>query len=75
MGLGTKYLGIGSTASTTYYEPFDVARRFQTVDHMLGGRAAWNVVTTAYAKSAAVFGRQLGDLAGGQPDMDARAAH
>src|SRR6476661_1500846 len=39
MGFGTKYLGIGATASTTYYEPFDVARRFQTVDHMLGGRA------------------------------------
>src|SRR5262249_50283483 len=31
---------------TTYFEPFDVARRFQTLDLMTGGRAAWNVVTS-----------------------------
>jgi FMN-dependent oxidoreductase (nitrilotriacetate monooxygenase family) len=59
MGLGTKYLGIGSTASTTYYEPFDVARRFQTVDHMIGGRAAWNVVTSVNDGEAHNMGRDV----------------
>lgn len=57
MGFGTRYLGLGSTASTTYYEPFDVARRFQTVDHMLGGRAAWNVVTSVNDAEAQNMGR------------------
>ncbi len=59
MGFGTKYLGIGSTASTTYYEPFDVARRFQTVDHMIGGRAAWNVVTSVNDGEAHNMGREV----------------
>ena len=59
MGFGTKYLGIGSTASTTYYEPFDVARRFQTVDHMIGGRAAWNVVTSVNDGEAHDMGRAV----------------
>jgi len=59
MGFGTKHLGIGSTASTTYYEPFDVARRFQTVDHMIGGRAAWNVVTSVNDGEAHNMGRDV----------------
>jgi FMN-dependent oxidoreductase (nitrilotriacetate monooxygenase family) len=59
MGFGTKHLGIGATASTTYYEPFDVARRFQTVDHMLGGRAAWNVVTSVNDGEAQNMGRDV----------------
>jgi FMN-dependent oxidoreductase (nitrilotriacetate monooxygenase family) len=46
MGMATHKLGLGSTASTTYYEPFDVARRFATLDLMSNGRAAWNVVTS-----------------------------
>ena len=46
MGMATTKLGLGSTASTTYYEPFDVARRFATLDLMSGGRAGWNVVTS-----------------------------
>src|ERR1044072_8657761 len=46
MGMATTKLGLGSTCSTTYYEPFDVARRFATLDLMTGGRAAWNVVTS-----------------------------
>jgi FMN-dependent oxidoreductase (nitrilotriacetate monooxygenase family) len=46
MGMATKYLGLGSTYSTTYYEPFHVARVFATLDLMTGGRAAWNVVTS-----------------------------
>ncbi len=42
----TERLGLGATCSTTYYEPFHVARLFQTVDLMTGGRAAWNIVTS-----------------------------
>ena len=59
MGFGTKYMGIGATGSTTYYEPFDVARRFQTVDHMIGGRAAWNVVTSVNDGEAHNMGREM----------------
>jgi alkanesulfonate monooxygenase SsuD/methylene tetrahydromethanopterin reductase-like flavin-dependent oxidoreductase (luciferase family) len=46
MGMVTEKLGLASTGSTTYFEPFDVARRFATLDLMTGGRAAWNVVTS-----------------------------
>jgi FMN-dependent oxidoreductase (nitrilotriacetate monooxygenase family) len=46
MAMVTDKLGLASTCSTTYYEPFDVARRFATLDLMSGGRAAWNVVTS-----------------------------
>jgi FMN-dependent oxidoreductase (nitrilotriacetate monooxygenase family) len=56
--MGTSRLGLAATASTTYAEPYHIARGFASLDHLSGGRAAWNVVTTAYAKSAAVFGRQ-----------------
>lgn len=58
LAMGTSRLGLAATASTTYAEPYHVARAFASLDHLSGGRAAWNVVTTAYAKSAAVFGRQ-----------------
>lgn len=56
MGLATRRLGIGVTCSTTYYEPFHVARLFATVDLLLGGRAAWNVVTSLNDSEAANFG-------------------
>ena len=46
MGMVTKNLGLGSTYSTTYYQPFHVARVMATLDLMVGGRAAWNVVTS-----------------------------
>jgi FMN-dependent oxidoreductase (nitrilotriacetate monooxygenase family) len=46
MGMATKRLGLGATRSTTYYEPFDVARTFATLDLMTEGRTAWNVVTS-----------------------------
>src|SRR6266702_6488274 len=46
MGMVTEKLGLASTGSTTYFEPFDVARRFASLDLMTGGRAAWNVVTS-----------------------------
>lgn len=56
MGLATKQLGIGVTYSTTYYEPFHIARVFATMDLLLGGRAAWNVVTSLNDSEAANFG-------------------
>jgi FMN-dependent oxidoreductase (nitrilotriacetate monooxygenase family) len=57
MGMATKRLGLGATASTTYYEPFHVARQFATVDHLTGGRAAWNVVTSLNDGEAMNMGR------------------
>jgi FMN-dependent oxidoreductase (nitrilotriacetate monooxygenase family) len=56
LGLATRHLGVGVTYSTTYYEPFHVARVFATVDLLLGGRAAWNVVTSLNDSEAANFG-------------------
>lgn len=55
MGLATQHLGIGGTYSTTYYEPFHVARVFATLDLMIGGRAAWNVVTSLNNSEALNF--------------------
>ena len=55
MGLATKNLGLGGTYSTTYYEPFHVARTFATLDLMLGGRTAWNVVTSLNNSEAKNF--------------------
>lgn len=42
----TEHIGLGATYSTTYYSPFHVARTFGTLDHVTGGRAAWNIVTS-----------------------------
>ncbi|RRV10203.1 LLM class flavin-dependent oxidoreductase [Pseudomonas sp. v388] len=52
----TGRIGLAATASTTYGEPYTVARQFGTLDHISQGRAAWNVVTTGY-DSAANFSR------------------
>jgi FMN-dependent oxidoreductase (nitrilotriacetate monooxygenase family) len=57
MASATKRLGIGATCSTTYYEPFHVARMFQTVDLMTKGRAAWNVVTSVNDNEARNMGK------------------
>jgi FMN-dependent oxidoreductase (nitrilotriacetate monooxygenase family) len=57
MGMATTRLGLGVTYSTTYYEPFHVARLFATMDLMLKGRAAWNIVTSLNSAEAANFGR------------------
>jgi FMN-dependent oxidoreductase (nitrilotriacetate monooxygenase family) len=57
LAMTTTHLGLGATASTTYGDPFSVARAFASLDHISGGRAAWNAVTTANAVSAANFGR------------------
>lgn len=55
----TSRLGLGATYSTTYHAPFHVARTFATLDHLSGGRAAWNVVTSVNDGEAQNFGVDL----------------
>ena len=57
IGAVTSRIGLGITYSTTYYEPFHVARLFATLDLMTRGRAAWNVVTSLNNSEAENFGR------------------
>ena len=57
MAMVTTHLGLGATYSTTYYEPFHVARVFATVDLMTHGRAGWNVVTSVNDNEARNMGR------------------
>jgi FMN-dependent oxidoreductase (nitrilotriacetate monooxygenase family) len=52
----TERIGLIATASTTYNDPYNLARRFASVDHVSGGRAGWNVVTTAGPDAARNFG-------------------
>jgi FMN-dependent oxidoreductase (nitrilotriacetate monooxygenase family) len=52
----TSHIGLGATYSTTYYAPFHVARTFATLDHISGGRAAWNIVTSVNDSEARNFG-------------------
>ena len=53
----TVHIGLGATASTTYSEPFTVARAFASLDHLSAGRAAWNAVTSSSPDGASNFGR------------------
>jgi FMN-dependent oxidoreductase (nitrilotriacetate monooxygenase family) len=53
----TTHLGLGATASTSYNEPYNVARYFASLDHLSGGRAAWNAVTSSNPRAAPNFGR------------------
>ena len=53
----TEHIGLIATASTTYEEPYHVARRFASLDHISGGRAGWNLVTTSNPDSARNFGQ------------------
>jgi FMN-dependent oxidoreductase (nitrilotriacetate monooxygenase family) len=52
----TRNIGLISTATTTYNEPYNVARRFATIDHISGGRAGWNLVTSQVEDEAGNFG-------------------
>lgn len=56
MAAVTERLGLGATVSTTYYPPFHIARLFATLDHLSGGRVAWNVVTSVGSAEAQNFG-------------------
>jgi alkanesulfonate monooxygenase len=53
----TERIGLTCTASTSYNEPFHIARKFASLDHISGGRAGWNLVTSGQAVEARNFGR------------------
>ncbi|MHC5745010.1 MAG: LLM class flavin-dependent oxidoreductase [Nostoc sp.] len=52
----TEHIGLVATASTTYDQPYHIARRFASLDHISGGRAGWNIVTTSNPDAALNFG-------------------
>jgi FMN-dependent oxidoreductase (nitrilotriacetate monooxygenase family) len=52
----TQHIGLVATASTSYNDPYNLARRFASLDHISGGRAGWNIVTTAGDDAARNFG-------------------
>jgi FMN-dependent oxidoreductase (nitrilotriacetate monooxygenase family) len=54
----TRHIGLVSTASTTYNEPYHIARKFASLDHISGGRAGWNVVTSWSEQEAWNFSRE-----------------
>ncbi|BDI30261.1 monooxygenase [Capsulimonas corticalis] len=54
----TEKIGLIGTVSTTYNAPFHVARRFASLDHLSGGRAGWNIVTSGNEREAQNFGRE-----------------
>ncbi len=58
LAVATEHLGLIATGSTTYEEPYHVARRFASLDHISGGRAGWNVVTTSNPDASMNFGRE-----------------
>jgi FMN-dependent oxidoreductase (nitrilotriacetate monooxygenase family) len=54
----TSKIGLAATASTTYDEPYHIARRFASLDHLSNGRAAWNIVTTGNPEASKNFGKE-----------------
>jgi FMN-dependent oxidoreductase (nitrilotriacetate monooxygenase family) len=67
LAMVTDRIGLAATASTTYGEPYHVARAFASIDHLSHGRAAWNIVTTSYARTANNFSKS-------HPEHDERYA-
>ena len=55
----TTHIGLGATVSTSFSEPYNVARQFASLDHISAGRAAWNVVTSANDYAARNFGHAM----------------
>ena len=56
VAVATSRIGMIATASTTYTEPFNLARQFASLDHISNGRVAWNIVTSWLATAARNFG-------------------
>ena len=56
LAMATKHLGLIATASSTFEPAYTIARRFASLDHISGGRAGWNLVTTSNPDSARNFG-------------------
>ncbi len=65
----TSRIGLIGTGSTTYSKPWELARRFATLDHLSDGRAGWNIVTTVTPLAAAAFGEKF------HPEHADRYAH
>src|SRR5260370_42364281 len=61
LGMVIKHVGLGATVSTRLNEPFNVARAFASLDHLSGGRAGWNVVTSSNKAAALNFGKELNE--------------
>jgi FMN-dependent oxidoreductase (nitrilotriacetate monooxygenase family) len=57
LAAATQRIGLIATATTTYNEPYHIARRFATIDRISGGRAGWNLVTSQTEAEAQNFGR------------------
>ena len=57
LSASTSHIGLGATVSTSFNEPYNVARIFASIDHISRGRAAWNVVTSAQVRAALNFSR------------------
>ncbi|OXM84186.1 LLM class flavin-dependent oxidoreductase [Paenibacillus rigui] len=58
LAMGTERIGLIGTVSTTYTEPYNAARMFASLDHISGGRAGWNSVTSVGDVTAINFGRE-----------------
>lgn len=57
--MSTTHIGLGATVSTSFGEPYHVARTFASIDHLSRGRAAWNVVTSSAGRAALNFSRDV----------------
>ncbi|WP_157108667.1 LLM class flavin-dependent oxidoreductase, partial [Aldersonia kunmingensis] len=56
IAVATERIGLIATATTSYSDPYTTARKFASLDHISGGRAGWNIVTSALPEEAANFG-------------------
>ncbi|TXS47844.1 LLM class flavin-dependent oxidoreductase [Streptomyces sp. t39] len=56
LAVATEHIGLIATVSTTFNEPYHVARKFASLDHLSGGRAGWNIVTSGNVAEARNFG-------------------
>ena len=58
LAVSTERIGLAATLSTSYYEPYNVARLFGSLDHLSGGRACWNVVTSDHDETGYNYNRE-----------------
>ena len=61
LAAGTSRIGLIATASTSYSDPFNLARQFASLDHISGGRIGWNIVTSWLGTASANFGKAAPD--------------
>jgi len=58
LAMATQHIGLVATATTSFNEPYNVARKFASLDHLSDGRAGWNVVTSSSTQEAYNFSRE-----------------